>query len=451
MTIFKSLILLTATLLMTACNTTNGQGKQNSNHSLVNNPPVPQEQNLTLEEDNALSISLKATDPDKDTIGYRINIQPTHGTLAGKAPRLTYTPNKDYNGADSFTFIANDGAEDSKEATIRLAITPVNDAPMATDDTLSLDEDTNLSFDPLANDKDVDTNDTITITYLFAPAHGSAILEHNTTIHYTPKPNFNGKEQFNYKIADASGATALATITLEVKPVNDAPVAKDDNATTLVNTPMTIHVLNNDTDIDTNDQLMLTKVSPAAHANISIKHNTIFYTPDTNHTGTETLTYTIKDKAGARAQASVVITVRELNDAEKYAQLEDSGIIPKLDRSNTLGGTDSDDNGIRDDVDDYINKKYTNPKEKAAAQQMARAFQKELLIDLNNKKAVDEVDKFITMAIVCARNSAPDKNIMDDLMAATFNTKQRVKRFFAFDDLMDGSVTSLPEGDTCEQ
>ena len=94
---------LTTTFLLTACGGDNGKGKQNSDHGLINNPPVAQTQTLTPKEDAKQTITLSATDPDNDTIGYRVNKQPNHGKLTGKAPTLTYTPNKNYNGKDSFT------------------------------------------------------------------------------------------------------------------------------------------------------------------------------------------------------------------------------------------------------------------------------------------------------------------------------------------------------------
>jgi len=146
--ILKSTFGLCVALLLSACNTTNGEGKQNSDHSLVNSPPIPQEQNLTLKEDTQTEIILKATDPDNDTIGYRVSSKPKHGTLKGKAPHLTYTPNPDYNGRDTFTFIANDGAEDSKEATFTLNITPVADlkAIKLTVDKTTLKKETNISY-----------------------------------------------------------------------------------------------------------------------------------------------------------------------------------------------------------------------------------------------------------------------------------------------------------------
>ena len=109
------------------CGDDNGKGKQNSNHGLINNPPVGKAQTLSQEEDASLSITLSATDPDGDILGYKVTTPPQHGTLKGNAPQLTYVPNKDYNGKESFGFVANDGLEDSKETTVTLDISPVAD------------------------------------------------------------------------------------------------------------------------------------------------------------------------------------------------------------------------------------------------------------------------------------------------------------------------------------
>ena len=74
----------------------------------VNNPPVAQPQNVTTAEDTAKVIVLVATDADGDTLTYSVVTQPAHGTVSGTSPNLTYTPNANYNGSDSFTFKAND-------------------------------------------------------------------------------------------------------------------------------------------------------------------------------------------------------------------------------------------------------------------------------------------------------------------------------------------------------
>jgi hypothetical protein len=81
---------------------------------------------VNTNEDNAVSITLTATDIEGDPLTYSIVGSPTHGTLSGSAPTLTYTPDTDYNGPDSFTFKANDGILDSNTATVTIIVEPVN-------------------------------------------------------------------------------------------------------------------------------------------------------------------------------------------------------------------------------------------------------------------------------------------------------------------------------------
>ena len=90
-------------------------------------PPVANDQSVTTAEDTAKAITLTATDVDGDALTYTVVTQPSHGTLTGIAPNLTYTPDANYYGTDSFTFKANDGTDDSNIATVRIIVTPVTE------------------------------------------------------------------------------------------------------------------------------------------------------------------------------------------------------------------------------------------------------------------------------------------------------------------------------------
>src|SRR5205823_1711289 len=123
----------------------------------VNDPPVANAQSVTTAEDTAKAIVLTASDVEGDTLTYSIVSGPSHGSLSGTAPNVTYTPAANYNGADSFTFKANDGAVDSAAATVSITVTAVNDAPVAANDAYSTNEDTALNVAAagvLANDSD---------------------------------------------------------------------------------------------------------------------------------------------------------------------------------------------------------------------------------------------------------------------------------------------------------
>ena len=319
------LTLTTLTLItLTACDSNNGKGKQNSAHGLINVPPIAQSQTIKLNEDTQSSITLKATDEDNDTIGYRISLKPKHGTLKGKAPNITYIPNKDYNGADSFAFIANDGQADSKEAAVTLDIKPINDKPIAKEDQATTDEDTSITITPLGNDTDVDiaTNqDKLTITNITKPQNGKAKIKDNTII-YTPNPNFNGSDSITYTIEDKAKASATAKVNIAINPVNDAPQAKDDNTSTEQAQAITIDVLKNDSDVD-GGKLSIINVSKPKHGNATIKDNKIIYQSDENYLGQEILKYTLEDENKSKAQALITITVE--------SNKKDMGVVELLD------------------------------------------------------------------------------------------------------------------------
>jgi predicted phosphodiesterase len=124
--------------------------------NVVNNPPVANNQSVTTNEDEPVDITLKADDPDGDNLTYEVGSGPSHGSLSGIAPNLTYTPNADYHGEDSFTFKAHDGSAYSDIATVTITVLPINDPPVvgitSPDDFASFESGTSISFAGTAND-----------------------------------------------------------------------------------------------------------------------------------------------------------------------------------------------------------------------------------------------------------------------------------------------------------
>ena len=113
----------------------------------VNDLPIPASQNVTVAEDAPLSLVLNATDPEADPVTSVVITGPSHGTLSGSAPNLTYAPAKNYFGADSFTFKASDGSGDSGPASISINVTPVNDPPIAVDQVFDIPHRDSVSED----------------------------------------------------------------------------------------------------------------------------------------------------------------------------------------------------------------------------------------------------------------------------------------------------------------
>ncbi|MDU8914169.1 cadherin-like domain-containing protein, partial [Aestuariicoccus sp. MJ-SS9] len=146
------------------------------------------------------------------------------------------------------------------------------------------------------------------------PANGSVAINGDGTVTYTPNANFSGNDRFMYTIRDIDGATSTATVTVEVTPVNDPPVANDDTAATDEDTPTTIRVLANDTDVD-DGVLAIVSASNGTNGLTVVSGDTVIYTPNDNFFGTDSFTYTIQDSAGVPATATVDVTVNAVNDA----------------------------------------------------------------------------------------------------------------------------------------
>src|SRR3989442_8216419 len=145
------------------------------------------------------------TDVDSATLTAVLGTGPGHGALPIYLDgSFTYTPAANFNGADSFTYKANDGALDSNLATVALTITAVNDAPVAANDSYTTAEDTALVVAAapgvLANDTDVDSA-TLTAVLGTGPGHGSPTLNLDGPFTYTPAADFNGADNFTYQVS----------------------------------------------------------------------------------------------------------------------------------------------------------------------------------------------------------------------------------------------------------
>ncbi|OZG74355.1 hypothetical protein BTA51_04910 [Hahella sp. CCB-MM4] len=190
----------------------------------VNDVPSANDQALTVSEDQALAITLTALDSDADTLTYTLINQPTNGVLSGEAPALIYMPNANFHGKDAFVFTVSDGQEQSQQATISIAVTPVNDPPTAQSLTLALDEDS--SADVVLQGADID-GDSLTFVVVDAPAHGTLSGE-VPNLSYQPQENFNGLDSFTYLVNDGTQDSTIVTVSMTIQPVNDAPMLQGE-------------------------------------------------------------------------------------------------------------------------------------------------------------------------------------------------------------------------------
>jgi VCBS repeat-containing protein len=197
----------------------------------TNDRPTAADDAYSTAEDTALTVDAPGvlandTDPEGDTLSAVAGSEPSHGTLSRNANgSFTFTPAANYNGTDSFTYQASDGGLESSPATVTITVSAVNDAPTAANNTYSAAEDTALTVATpgvLANDSDPDSNQ-LSAVLASGPSHGTLTLNANGSFTFTPAANFNGSDSFTYRASDGTLTSNLATVTLTVTAVNDAP------------------------------------------------------------------------------------------------------------------------------------------------------------------------------------------------------------------------------------
>ncbi len=279
--------------------------------------PVAYGQNLTTPEDTNLNITLTGFDVDGDPLSFSLlNVltEPAHGTLTGTAPNLHYMPDLDYVGTDSFTFKVNDGYGDSTVATINITVTPQNDAPIAHDQNLSTPEDTNLDITLTGLDVDGDLLSYILLNILVEPAHGT-LTGTGSDLHYLPDLNYVGPDYFTFKVNDGSVDSSVATISITVTPVNDAPVAYDQALSTDEDIPLNITLTGFDIEGDLLSYILLNTLTQPAHGTLTGTGASLVYTPDANYVGTDSFTFKVNDGSLDSNVATISIKVDAVNDA----------------------------------------------------------------------------------------------------------------------------------------
>ncbi len=188
-----------------------------------NTPPVAANGSASVAEDGAVSGKVSASDPDSAALTYVLVAAPTHGGLTFQPNGdYVYTPGANFNGADSFTFKVNDGQSTSNIATVTLSVTAVNDAPTAPDSSLSGSEDTPITGQLPAFDQE---NNALTFSVVAGPQHGVLTLNPNGAYTYTPTADYNGADSFTYQTNDGQLTSRVATVSLTLAAVNDAPTA----------------------------------------------------------------------------------------------------------------------------------------------------------------------------------------------------------------------------------
>lgn len=303
----------------------------------VNDAPVAVADTASTVEDTPVTIGVLGNDSDVDGDPLSVtSASATNGSVAiGAGGSLTYTPNADFFGTDTISYTISDGAGGTATGSVAVSVGAANDAPVAVADTATTAEDTAVTITVLGNDTDVD-GDPLSVTSASA-TNGTVVVETDGSLSYTPNADFSGTDTITYEVSDGAGGTATGSVAVSVGAINDAPVAEDDTASTLVDTAVTIDVLGNDTDVD-EDLLTVTSATAPNGTVVVEADGSLTYTPNAAFTGADVISYEISDGAGGTASASVAVDVLAPPVAPAARMALDSGPDGEL-----VSGSDGDD------------------------------------------------------------------------------------------------------------
>jgi PKD repeat protein len=299
--------------------------------TVLNRPPIADDLGITTSEDTLVSITLTGSDPDGDPLTYSIVSGPLHGTMSGAEPYLSYTPNPNSNGPDSFTFKVNDGAVDSNVATVSIIVNPVNDPP-------SLSGILDVDFDEDDSDSSLDLDSCY--SDVETPAASAAFTCSGNThiqvdidpashvVTFTADPNWHGQETITFTATDSgddgeSPLSASDDILVTVNPVNDPPelsgipdVSFDEDSS---DSSLDLDDYCSDVETLAADVAFVCSGNTHIQVDIDPASHVVTFTADPDWNGQETITFTATDtgddgESPLSDSDSIVVTVKPVND-----------------------------------------------------------------------------------------------------------------------------------------
>ena len=249
----------------------------------LNDPPVLLNDNYVIDEDTTLTttvangVLVNDYDAEQEQLTLTLVTTTTNGTLTfNQDGTFTYIPNANFHGVDNFTYKAFDGINESEIATVTINVTSVNDRPTGLSNWYTVNEDTVLTistnYSMLKNDSDIEGTP-LTAVLVTPTQNGSITLNADGSFVYTPNPHFFGQDTFVYRASDGELESTDITNYIDVKPVNDRPIATNNQYTIMKNstleTVLSSGVLHDDSDVD-NENLTAILVTNTVNGDINL-------------------------------------------------------------------------------------------------------------------------------------------------------------------------------------
>jgi len=281
----------------------------------VNDAPLAKSDNATVKSGQNVKIDGLGNDSDVD--GNSLSVKLVTGPKNGSAVRnadgtFSYTANSGFTGTDTFTYKANDGELDSNVATVTITVV-ANKVPLAFNDKITTAEDTAVTMNLVANDTDAD-GDRLTAKVVTGPAHGKLTQNADGTWTFVANKDWYGTDTFTYKANDGIADSNLATVSITVNPVNDAPLAQNASFQLQKDGSVKINFSALISDVD-GDALSLTFATPAHGTLTRNGDGTYTYKPAKGYTGTDSFNYTVSDGKLATT-AKITLTVGQVSDCD---------------------------------------------------------------------------------------------------------------------------------------
>jgi VCBS repeat-containing protein len=318
----------------------------------VNDPPVAADDTATVDEGATLNVAAPGilandSDPDIPAQTLTVNTTPVSAPVNGSLTLYSdgsyqYIHDSGETTSDAFVYEISDGNGGTDQATVNITITPVNDLPVAVDDTAIVAEGGTLNVGApgvLANDSDPDPGDILTVntTPVSGPTYGTLTLFAGGSYQYIHDGSQTTSDAFVYEISDGNGGTAQATVNITVTLVNEPPVAVGDTATVAEGGTLNVAapgLLANDSDPDPGDILTVntTPVSTPTNGSLTLFSDGSYqYIHDGSETASDSFVYEISDGNGATDQALVNISITAVNDppvaVDDTATVSEGGIL----------------------------------------------------------------------------------------------------------------------------
>ncbi|QWG05189.1 tandem-95 repeat protein [Flammeovirga yaeyamensis] len=314
---------------------------RNNTNSRSNVAPVVSDKSIETSKNGAAQFTLEGTDADDDLLKFEIKTQPQHGSVSKIDGAYYYTPNAEYVGNDSFTYVANDAREDSNEGTV--SVTVINDgntAPVAKEQDLEIMSGESLAITLEATDEDGDA-----LTYFVEdqPSNGQ-LTGTPPNVTYVSNAGFEGEDSFTFKAFDGSAFSNIATVKITVTPIpNNPPVAQDQ--TVEVMTTKQVDIVLTATDAD-NDELTFELVDGPSNGILSGDIPNLTYTPNAAFLGEDTFTFKAFDGKDYSNTATITVNVIEFVNTKPVAENQDFLINQSQKVEFTLTATDEDNDPI---------------------------------------------------------------------------------------------------------